>query len=198
MYDGLFALQHRGQESAGIVLTSGPEAAFAVHKGMGLVSQVFSPETLERLSGTRKPSATLDIRPPDRARSKTPNRSWWTQAGARWRSSTMEIWPTPPNSARNSRLRARFFRPRSRAKSSCIFSRSPGVPGECFPRCGALRERSPSCSWGSGHLWLPRPLPISSAVHRSEGRRLCPLVGELRAEPHRGRDASARSSPARS
>src|ERR1043165_1764712 len=36
-YYGLFALQHRGQESAGIVTTSGPDQTFLQHKGMGLV-----------------------------------------------------------------------------------------------------------------------------------------------------------------
>ncbi len=52
-YYGLFALQHRGQESAGIVTASGPNAPFAVHKDMGLVSQVFSPTDIEHLKGTR-------------------------------------------------------------------------------------------------------------------------------------------------
>src|ERR1700722_6032329 len=40
-YYGLFALQHRGQESAGIVTSNGPGTTFATHKDMGLVSQVF-------------------------------------------------------------------------------------------------------------------------------------------------------------
>src|SRR5438094_803181 len=52
-YYGLFALQHRGQESAGIVTADGPNSPFAVHKDMGLVSQVFKPEDLERLKGSR-------------------------------------------------------------------------------------------------------------------------------------------------
>ena len=52
-YYGLFALQHRGQESAGIVSAKGSDSPFAMHKEMGLVSQVFTPESLERLSGTR-------------------------------------------------------------------------------------------------------------------------------------------------
>lgn len=52
-YYGLFALQHRGQESAGIVSAKGSDSPFATHKGMGLVSQVFSPADLESLSGTR-------------------------------------------------------------------------------------------------------------------------------------------------
>lgn len=52
-YYGLFALQHRGQESAGIVSAKGSDSPFAHHKAMGLVSQVFSMEDLEALSGTR-------------------------------------------------------------------------------------------------------------------------------------------------
>lgn len=52
-YYGLFALQHRGQESAGIVTSTGPNKTFLQHKGMGLVSQVFGQEELEKLKGTR-------------------------------------------------------------------------------------------------------------------------------------------------
>ena len=48
-YYGLYALQHRGQESAGIV-TSDREQ-FHVHRGMGLVSQVFNGEILHGLPG---------------------------------------------------------------------------------------------------------------------------------------------------
>src|SRR5437899_9288147 len=52
-YYGLFALQHRGQESAGIVTSNGPGTSFLMHKDMGLVSQVFGPRELARLKGTR-------------------------------------------------------------------------------------------------------------------------------------------------
>ncbi|MEO7300310.1 MAG: class II glutamine amidotransferase, partial [Verrucomicrobiota bacterium] len=48
-YYGLYALQHRGQESAGIVSYDG--AQFRVHKGMGLVSQIFDGDVLESLPG---------------------------------------------------------------------------------------------------------------------------------------------------
>src|SRR6058998_1045316 len=48
-YYGLYALQHRGQESAGIVTFDGWQ--FHEHKGMGLVSQVFSGEVLHKLHG---------------------------------------------------------------------------------------------------------------------------------------------------
>jgi amidophosphoribosyltransferase len=52
-YYGLFALQHRGQESAGIATASGPNSPFMRHVAMGLVSQVFTPPDLERLKGDR-------------------------------------------------------------------------------------------------------------------------------------------------
>src|SRR5881392_3307062 len=48
-YYGLYALQHRGQESAGIVTSDGTQ--FHTHKGMGLVSQVFSGDALQKLPG---------------------------------------------------------------------------------------------------------------------------------------------------
>jgi amidophosphoribosyltransferase len=49
-YYGLYALQHRGQESAGIVTCDG--AQFYPHKGMGLVSQIFRGDALQQLKGT--------------------------------------------------------------------------------------------------------------------------------------------------
>lgn len=52
-YYGLFALQHRGQESAGIASSKGDGTPFCLHKGMGLVSQVFDPHHLESLHGDR-------------------------------------------------------------------------------------------------------------------------------------------------
>lgn len=53
IYYGLFALQHRGQESCGIAVsdTNGPKRKVDSFKGMGLVNEVFSPEDLERLKG---------------------------------------------------------------------------------------------------------------------------------------------------
>src|SRR5438094_4702486 len=52
-YYGLLALQHRGQERAGIVHSNGPGTSFLMHKDMGLVSQVFGQEELAKLKGTR-------------------------------------------------------------------------------------------------------------------------------------------------
>src|SRR5512146_212967 len=49
-YYGLYALQHRGQESAGIVTSDGTQ--FHTHKGMGLVPQVFKGNVLQELAGS--------------------------------------------------------------------------------------------------------------------------------------------------
>jgi len=48
-YFGLYALQHRGQESAGIAVSDGSH--ILVYKDMGLVSQVFNEASLESLRG---------------------------------------------------------------------------------------------------------------------------------------------------
>ncbi len=48
-YFGLFALQHRGQESAGIAVGDGQQVR--IHRGMGLVAQAFSAEALSQLKG---------------------------------------------------------------------------------------------------------------------------------------------------
>lgn len=48
-YFGIYALQHRGQESAGIAVSNGRQ--ILVYKDMGLVSQVFDDATLDSLKG---------------------------------------------------------------------------------------------------------------------------------------------------
>ena len=49
VYLGLYALQHRGQEGAGINSTDGK--TFYIEKGMGLVADIFSEKRLKRLPG---------------------------------------------------------------------------------------------------------------------------------------------------
>src|ERR1700746_3537432 len=49
-YLGLYQLQHRGQESAGIACSDGER--LTQHKGMGLVADVFTENVLDKLSGS--------------------------------------------------------------------------------------------------------------------------------------------------
>jgi len=49
-YLGLHALQHRGQESAGIVSSDG--MSLHIHKSMGLVADIFTEKKLARIRGT--------------------------------------------------------------------------------------------------------------------------------------------------
>jgi amidophosphoribosyltransferase len=49
-YLGLHALQHRGQESAGIVTSNG--MSLNMHKSMGLVMDIFDEDQLSKLHGT--------------------------------------------------------------------------------------------------------------------------------------------------
>lgn len=53
IYYGLLALQHRGQESCGIAVsdTAGPKGKVLCTKDMGLLNEVFTPESLENLKG---------------------------------------------------------------------------------------------------------------------------------------------------
>lgn len=53
IYYGLFALQHRGQESCGIAVsdTTGPKGQVKLTKGMGLVNEVFTHDELMSLKG---------------------------------------------------------------------------------------------------------------------------------------------------
>lgn len=46
---GLFALQHRGQEAAGIAVSNG--STMSMHKDVGMISHIFTPQNLARLNG---------------------------------------------------------------------------------------------------------------------------------------------------
>jgi amidophosphoribosyltransferase len=50
VYLGLYALQHRGQEAAGIVSTN--EGILISHRGLGLVNDVFNEDIIRKLEGT--------------------------------------------------------------------------------------------------------------------------------------------------
>ena len=50
VYLGIYALQHRGQESAGIASSDGSE--IRIHRALGHVQEIFTPDVMERLTGT--------------------------------------------------------------------------------------------------------------------------------------------------
>ena len=72
-YLGLYALQHRGQESAGIAASDGQQVR--VTKAMGYVADTFDSDALAQAAGTTWRSATSAIRPPARASCRTRSRS---------------------------------------------------------------------------------------------------------------------------
>lgn len=53
IYYGLYALQHRGQESCGIAVsdTAGPKGKVSSYKDMGLLNEVFTPDAFDKLNG---------------------------------------------------------------------------------------------------------------------------------------------------
>ena len=87
-YLGLYALQHRGQESCGIVASNGKE--HIAHRAMGLVADTFGAEILDRLKGRHAigPCSLLDGRRP--ACFAMPNPSAPIPMAGRFRSATTE------------------------------------------------------------------------------------------------------------
>ena len=89
VYYGLYALQHRGQESCGIVVND--DGVFASRKDLGLVGEVFSEDALSRLPGEAWQwvmSATVRQGPPAAATASLLRST--TKRGV-WRLPTMAI-----------------------------------------------------------------------------------------------------------
>ena len=72
IYYGLFALQHRGQESCGIAVsdTEGPKGKVLSSKGMGLVNEVFTQEDLKAISELVMYDIQQPVRVPERMHSR--------------------------------------------------------------------------------------------------------------------------------
>ena len=106
-YFGLYALQHRGQESAGIATCEG--GRLTTLRDIGLVSQVFDEQKLRALPGRDgdRPRPLLDHR---RRPGRTRSRSSTTAAPARSRSPTTATSPTRSSSATSWRRRHRGSR----------------------------------------------------------------------------------------
>ena len=87
-YLGLYALQHRGQESAGIASADGTQ--IRVSKAMGYVNEAFDVDTAD--CRDRSPSDMSATRLPGKAGSPTHSRSWSTACTASWPLRTTAIW----------------------------------------------------------------------------------------------------------
>jgi hypothetical protein len=131
---GLHALQHRGQESTGVVSAEG-ERGFNVVKGIGLVHDVYRDADLERLTGvmaighnrySTSGGLTLENTQPLRVvyrgggggGAPRPPHPHPPPAG-RSRSPTTATSPTRASCAPGSRSRDRSSRPRSTPRCSC-------------------------------------------------------------------------------
>lgn len=91
-YYGLYALQHRGQESAGIATSDGSQ--ITVYKDMGLVSQVFDEASSKPSRGISR-SGTPGTRPPAAPPGPTPSPRSAPAPTAPWPWRTTATWSTP-------------------------------------------------------------------------------------------------------
>ncbi len=109
-YYGLFALQHRGQESAGIVTA----AEARIRRSSAMWTWVSSRRSsrradLERLKGTRAIGHVRYSTTGIEQHSPTRSRSWWTARAARSPSATTATSSTPPCCATSSRRSGSIF-----------------------------------------------------------------------------------------
>ena len=124
-YLGLYALQHRGQESAGIV---GGRTAIAtrISRAMGYVADVFDEQTLAGLPGTmaHRPRAVLDGgREQARQRAADPHR---VRPRADRHLATTATWSTRGELRDELVRRGRSSRRAATPRSSCISTRGRG------------------------------------------------------------------------
>src|SRR5881392_4064787 len=107
-YLGLYALQHRGQESAGIVSSDGRE--LQLHRAMGEVEKIFQPSVLAELPGNLAIGHTRYSTAGDKALlNAQPSSLIATRAKSRL--AITAISPTPLSGAANSSIAARSSRP---------------------------------------------------------------------------------------
>ena len=176
-YLGLYALQHRGQESAGMAVAD-DDASLTVVKDMGLVSNVFDDRTLAALSG-HPPSAT-----PATARRA---RRTWRNAQPVYRDvGRPRVRPGPQRQPHQHRGAGR--RRRDAARASCRQRQRPhrraAGPAHGGHRRATSSTRWPPCCRGSTGptrwcCWTtspdhrrPRPERLPAAVPRPARRRL--------------------------
>ncbi len=157
---GLYALQHRGQEAAGMAVSDG--SSVLVYKDLGLVSQVFDEATLASLKGhiavghnrysTTGSANWENAQPSFRTTAagtglalghngNLVNTADLARQVARLHGARRRAWAPPPTPTWSPRC--------SPPARTC---RSSRPPWRCCPRCGA---RSPSSSWTSTRCTPP-------------------------------------------
>jgi hypothetical protein len=105
-YFALYAQQHRGQESAGIVTCDA--AGVHEHKGMGLVPDVFAEADLQALTGA-SPWAMCAIPPPGAPSALTPSLFWCATKATTWPWPTTATWSTPASCAKTWKTKGHLF-----------------------------------------------------------------------------------------
>ena len=195
-YFGLFALQHRGQESAGIAVSE--DGRLTALRDLGLVTQVFDEQKLHGLPrrARDRPHALLDDRL-DRS-GRTRSRSSSTAARARSRSAHNGNLIERDRAARRARRRRRDARddaptPRSIAALIANDDATARRGGRARDARGSRARTRSSRSRRATLIALPRPARLPAA-RRSAGST---TTGSSR--PRRARStSSARGSSARS
>ena len=199
---GLYSLQHRGQESAGIVAVdeTGRRAPCAAWGSCPRGSATASCRRSRGIARDR-PHALQHRRLVDHRERAAGARA--LRAAATSRSRTTATSSTPPSCGASSRSRARSSRRRWIPRSSCIASRArtaSDAEERARRRAAAASRARTASSSRSATRCSPRAIR-AAGVRSSMGtprRRARVRVRDLRAR-HRRRDASsARSSPARS
>ena len=156
---GLFALQHRGQESAGIAVSDGEQ--LMLYKDLGMISTVLDERRLPSLRGGWR-SRTAATRRPDRRSGRTPSRPTARVRGARSRSATTAISSTRASCSGSSR------RPRA----------APGVHRHGAPDRAPRRRAGRRHGRGAPAGPAPRPRRVQPGHPR-------PAPGHRRPRPAR-------------
>ena len=187
-YLGLYSLQHRGQESAGIAATDGQ--SFHVEKAMGWVADVFSRDRLKRLPGHR---AIGHVRYSTAGSSNLRNAqpiSAQTAHGPVAHRRTTATSSTPRSCGASleqdgavfqSIVRHRGDHPPPRPRRG-RHPRGP-APARARPGEGRLHPAAPHPRLHGGRA---RSLGLPAALAGPPRRRLGPRLRDLRARPPRG------------
>ena len=192
-YFGLFALQHRGQESAGIAVSDG--GRLTVLRDMGLVAQVFNEQQLQALPGEVAIGHT---------RYSTTGANRWANAQPlvhHGRAHDRARAQRQPRQRRGAPCRARggrrtpLLRLGLRGDRGVGRARSSSLATVCCKHDGRSRRRVLGDRSRRGRARrVPRSLRVPTAHARPARGRLGRRLRDLRARPHRRRGRPRRAA----